>query len=75
MVAMLRLRSPAAYRAFVERWRDLHQRGAAERLLAMDDAALRRRLEHMILDTPDLADLHASARAYLDAHEPPAPEA
>jgi hypothetical protein len=73
LLAMLPLRSPGAYRAFVRRWRDLLQRGAAERLLAMDDAALRRRLEHMILDAPPLADLHESARAYLAEHAAPPP--
>ena len=67
--AMLRERSPRAYRAFLQHWRDLHQRGAAERLLAMDDATLRWRIERMILDIPTLADLHESARAYLREHE------
>jgi hypothetical protein len=65
---MLRQRSPDAYRAFLRKWRDLHQRGAAAALLAADDDTLRLRLERMILDLPALADLHASARAYLDAH-------
>jgi hypothetical protein len=62
---MLRKRSPQAYRAFLRRWRGLHERGVAERLAAMDDAALRRRIEHMILDNPGLADLHDSARETL----------
>ncbi len=69
--AMLRQRSPQAYRAFLHRWRDLHQRGVASRLAAMDDAALRWRIEHMILEQPELADLHESARAYLREHGPP----
>ncbi len=63
---MLRTRDPRAYRAFIGKWQDLHQRGAAERLLAMDDEALRLRMEHMILSTPALADLHAAAREYVD---------
>ena len=62
---MLRTRDPQAYRAFIRTWRDLHQRGAAERLLAMDDAALRLRMEHMILSTPALADMHEAARQYV----------
>lgn len=62
---MLRRRSPQMYRAFLQKWRDLHDRGAAERLAAADDAALRRRIERMILDVPALSDLHESARAYL----------
>ncbi|MGH2352671.1 MAG: hypothetical protein ACRDI2_03500 [Chloroflexota bacterium] len=66
--AMLRQRSPQAYRAFLREWRDLHQRGVADRLATMDDAALRLRLERMILDMPALADLHESARAYLREH-------
>ncbi len=65
MTAMLRRRDPQAYRAFIRKWRDLHQRGAAEQLLAMDDAALRLRIEHMILSTPALQDLHESAREYI----------
>jgi hypothetical protein len=69
MQEMLRRRDPDAYRAFIRTWRDLHQRGAAERLLATDDAALRLRMEHMILSTPGLADLHESARAYILSHE------
>ncbi|MBI3974111.1 MAG: hypothetical protein HY332_22765 [Chloroflexi bacterium] len=67
--SMLRRRDPAAYRAFIRKWRDLHQRGAAERLLAMSDEALRLRIEHMILDMPTLSDLHESAREYLREHE------
>jgi hypothetical protein len=68
--AMLRRRSPSEYRAFLARWRSLHERGAAERLAAQDDAALRLRMERMILDLPALADLHESAREYLAAHGP-----
>ena len=68
MQIMLRRRDPQAYRAFIRKWRDLHQRGAAEQLLAMDDAALRLRMEHMILSTPVLTDLHPSAREYIDEH-------
>jgi hypothetical protein len=67
LLATLRTRDPGAYRAFVSRWRHLHQRGAAERLLATDDAGLRRRMERMILDNPALTDLHAGARDYLAA--------
>jgi hypothetical protein len=69
--AMLRQRDPAAYRAFLVRWRDLHERGAAQRLAQLDDAALRQRIERMIIDLPALADLHPSARAYLDSHGEP----
>jgi hypothetical protein len=68
--AMLRQRDPQAYRAFLRRWRDLHQGGVADRLAAQDDASLRLRVERMILDTPALADLHESARAYVAAHTP-----
>lgn len=68
LTEMLRRRDPAAYRDFVRRWHDLHQRGAAEKLVAMDDASLRARIERMILDTATLADLHESARAYLAEH-------
>jgi hypothetical protein len=70
METMLRTREPQAYRTFIRTWSELHQRGAAERLLAMDDAALRLRMEHMILSTPALADLHAEAREYVAANEP-----
>jgi hypothetical protein len=68
MHEVLRTRDPAAYRDFVNRWRDLHQRGAAERLLATDERALRVRMEHMILDQPALADLHEAARSFLEEH-------
>jgi hypothetical protein len=66
--AMLRQRSPAAYRAFLRRWRDLHEGGVADRLARLDDITLRLRIERMILDLPALSDLHESARAYLEAH-------
>jgi hypothetical protein len=66
--AMLRQRSPAAYRAFLTRWRDMHERGVAQHLVAMDDAALRLRIERMILDLPALADLHDAAWEYLAQH-------
>ena len=62
---MLRQRSPAAYRAFLRTWRDVHDRGVVERLSKQDDAALRLRIERMILDTPALEDLHESAQDYL----------
>jgi len=65
---MLRQRSPEAYRVFLRRWKDVHERGVAERLVKQSDAALRLRLERMILDTPALADLHDSARAYVAQH-------
>lgn len=65
---MLRQRSPAAYRTFLRKWADVHERGVAERLAKQGDAALRLRLERMILDTPALADLHDSARAYVAQH-------
>jgi hypothetical protein len=71
MQAMLRRRDPQAYREFLHKWRDLHERGVAERLAAQDDATLRLRIERMILDTPALADLHESARRYVEAHAPP----
>jgi hypothetical protein len=63
--AMLRKRSPQAYRAFLRTWRDVHERGVAERLAQQSDAALRLRIERMILDIPALSDLHASARDYV----------
>ena len=63
---MLRQRSPEAYRAFLRKWRDVHDRGVANRLVSQDDATLRLRIERMILDTPALADLHESARQYVD---------
>ena len=66
LVEMLRRRSPAAYRAFLRKWRDVHDRGVAERLGKQDDAALRLRIERMILETPALADLHESARDYVE---------
>jgi hypothetical protein len=62
---MLRKRSPAAYREFLREWKEVHERGVAERLGSQDDAALRLRIERMILDTPALEDLHASAREYV----------
>jgi hypothetical protein len=65
---MLRQRSPAAYRDFLARWRDLHQPGVAARLLAMDDIALRARIERIILDQPAMADLHDEAQRYLQEH-------
>ena len=70
---MLRRRDPQAYREFLRKWRDLHERGVAERLAGQDDSTLRLRIERMILDTPSLADLHESARHYLAAHRPPEP--
>lgn len=66
MVVMLRQRSPAAYRAFLSKWSHVHEGNVANRLMKLDDAALRLRIERMILDTPTLADLHASARAYIE---------
>ncbi len=66
--AMLRQRSPAMYRAFLSRWRDVHERGAAERLGKLPDDALRLRIEQMILGLPALADLHDAARRYVDEH-------
>lgn len=65
---MLRQRSPAAYRAFLQKWSGLHEGSAAKRLAAQDDAALRLRLERMILDLPTLSDLHESARDYIAEH-------
>lgn len=65
---MLRQRSPEVYRVFLRKWRDVHERGVAERLAKQDDAALRLRIERMILDTPALTDLHESARAYVEQH-------
>ena len=65
---MLRKRSPAAYREFLREWRAVHERGVAQRLGSQDDAALRLRIERMILDTPALSDLHESARAYVERH-------
>ncbi len=64
--AMLRKRSPEAYRAFLREWSDMHERGVAERLAKQNDATLRLRIERMILDTPALSDLHESARAYIE---------
>lgn len=49
-------------------WRGLIQRGAAERLVAMDDAALAVRLARMALDDGALVDIHAGARATLAEH-------
>ncbi len=72
MQTMLRRRDPQAYRDFIRKWRDLHQRGAADQLLAMDDGALRLRLEHMILSAPALADLHEAAQAYVLERSAPA---
>jgi hypothetical protein len=66
--AMLRQRSPAAYRAFLSRWRDVHEGGTAERLAKLPDDILRLRIERMILDVPALNDLHEAARRYVDEH-------
>ena len=63
---MLRQRSPAAYRAFLKTWSDVHERGVAERLAKQDDATLRTRIERMILDLPALAHLHESATEHLE---------
>ena len=63
---MLRKRSPEAYRAFLREWSGVHERGVAERLAKQDDAALRLRIERMILDSPALADLHESERDYVE---------
>ncbi|HEV2123941.1 MAG TPA: hypothetical protein VGW38_14345 [Chloroflexota bacterium] len=68
MVAMLRQRSPAGYRAFLRKWSHIHEGSVADRLMKLDDAALRLRIERMILDSPALGDLHASARAYVEQH-------
>ena len=65
--AMLRQRSPVAYRAFLKTWSDIHERGVAERLAKQDDATLRTRIERMIIDLPELADLHDLAREHLSA--------
>ena len=65
--AMLRQRSPVAYRAFLKTWSDIHERGVAERLAKQDDATLRTRIERMIIDLPELADLHDLAREHLAA--------
>ena len=69
--AMLRQRSPKAYRDFLRKWRDVHERGVADRLAQQSDAALRLRLERMILEVPALSDLHESAREYVEAHSGP----
>lgn len=66
LAACVRLQQPDAYRAFVVEWRDLIQRGAVERLVAMDDVSLAVRLAWMALDDPDLADVHPEARATLE---------
>jgi hypothetical protein len=73
--AMLRLRSPDAYRVFLAKWRGLLERGVADRLIAQSDAALRLRIERMILDLPALADVHDSATEYLAAHGRPGRQA
>lgn len=64
--ATLRQRDVAAYRQLLERWRGLHESGVADRLLGLDDDALRRRIYRMILDTPALADLHPEAERWLE---------
>ena len=68
LAACVRLQDPDAYRSFVQEWRGLIQRGAAERLIGMDDDSLSVRLASMALDDPGLADVHASARATLRRH-------
>ena len=68
LAACVRLQDPDAYRSFVQEWRGLIQRGAAERLIDMDDDSLSVRLASMALDDPGLADVHASARATLRRH-------
>ena len=68
LTEMLRKRSPAAYREFLRKWADVHEKGVAQRLGSQDDVALRLRIERMILDLPALSDLHESARAYVERH-------
>ena len=66
----LRQLSPAALRGVVRRWagpRDvqLHQ------LIAQPDPMLEPIIRRMVLEEPQLADLHDDARLWLVAHEPP----
>ena len=63
--ACVRLQDPSAYRDFVHEWSGLIQRGAADRLVQMDDDALAVRLARMALDDSELTDVHPRARATL----------
>lgn len=62
---MLLAQDPHSYRVFLDRWRDLHQRGIADRLIAMPDDALRVRLARMGLADPTLAVVHEVCTATL----------
>ena len=61
----VRLQDPAAYRQFVDEWRGLIQKGSADRLIEMDDAALAVRLARMAIEDPGLIDVHSRARVTL----------
>lgn len=65
LAAMIRTGSADAYRAFLREWSDLHQRGVAERLITMDDAALLVRIARMALSDRNLSDAHDWARSVL----------
>ena len=65
LAACVRLQDPASYRSFVQEWRGLIQRGAADRLIEMDDDALSVRLANMALDDLGMPEVHAAARATL----------
>jgi hypothetical protein len=65
----LRQLSPVALRGVVRRWAgprevQLHQ------LIAQPDAMLEPIIRKMILEEPQLADMHDQARLWLVAHEP-----
>jgi hypothetical protein len=66
--AALRTKSPAALRGVFWRWTDRHD-AQRRRLIALSDRALEPVIREMILAEPQLADLHAAARAWLARHE------
>jgi hypothetical protein len=65
----LREGTPTALRLVVRRWagpRDVQ----LQQLIAQPDAMLEPIIRRMILEEPQLADLHDAARLWLVAHEP-----
>jgi hypothetical protein len=65
----LRQATPAALRAVIRRWagpRDYH----LAQLVAQPDAMIEPIIRKMILEEPQLADLHEGARMWLVEHEP-----
>jgi hypothetical protein len=70
--AALRQQSPSALRAVFGTWIDPGDR-ARGRLIALPDQALEPIIRSLILAEPQLADLHADARRWLDDHPAASP--